>query len=496
VLYVGKAGNLKKRVSQYFQKSVSQLVSNLLRRSSRIDWIITENEKDALLMEFNLVHQHLPPFNIRLKDDKTFPYIEISLNHPCPGILYTRNPDRANLVVGPLSQAGRARELIDLVTRLFRIRQCLEATFRRGVPCLYFHLERCSAPCAGKIAEQEYDRSVRDAVRFLQGQTRPLLRVLEKKMRVHAAALRFEEAQRVKDDLQLLRDFSPRSYVSAPRQAAFDVIAIALVGAEAFFVYFSVSKGKVRQTEYLHCSWLSEDKEEALADFLCQLYGRRPAPAEVVLPFRPAQTEVLERVLAARPRVRVRFVVPQRGSKRKLLDLAVVNLEAYVGRNAYPAVAGRLQKELGLARLPRRIEGYDVSHIAEKNRVGALVVFVDGVPQRQEYRSFLIRQAGAGDTEALKEILSRHFAHLERQPDLLLVDGGRPQLSAALQVRRELKLACDVVALAKGEERIFWPGGSAVLAKGSPERHLFQNVRDEAHRRALRHHRQRREKIT
>lgn len=498
ILYIGKALNLKKRVSQYFRKSSHPVLERLLAQATIIDWIVTEDERDALLLEYNLVQSYRPPFNIRLKDDKTYPSIEISRNEHFPAIYFTRRPTAGNFFLGPISSSGRTKNLIDIVTRLFRIRPCSNRTFAKGTPCLYYHIERCSAPCTGRVSHAEYRQKVDEAIDFLNGEKSRISRRFEADMRQAAADLNFERAQQIKEDLELIRIFKSDSYITSPQRADFDALAVAVAASdrEAHFSLFSVEAGRVRRSEYFTVPSVGGSTEEVLKEFMLHFYQQQNLPAELIVSRNPAERENLQQLFSQLAGRRVRIRVPVRGVKRKILSLAAENLDLYVARNRYEGLASELQQMLRLRRPPQRIEGYDISHLAETDRVGAVVVFDRGVAMPHLYRSYTIRRAAAGDTEALAEVLERRLTKLKNRPDLLLIDGGRPQLGAAMAVMRRLGIDVDVIALAKEEERVFLEkGGSLVPAKGSPLRHLLQNVRDEAHRRARAHHRRRREKI-
>jgi len=497
ILYIGKARNLKKRVDQYFQSRAQGFVGALLEAADNIETIITDDEKDALHLEYNLVHHEKPPFNIRLKDDKSFPYIDISIAHPFPGISYTRRRETGHFVLGPMVDAGKTRELIDVVCRLFKIRPCTDRTFKIGKVCLYYYIDRCSAPCTGKIDREEYARSATAAVELLKGKKKRVLARLRQSMEYLARELRFEEAQKLKEDIETIDRFALETYISSSRLADYDVLVpFCDLGNDSFIILFSVLRGRVRRREFFYFTTLQPQPEEVLRDFLVSFYRDETIPPEIILPLLPAEREHLEELFSGLTSRNVHIKVPARGDKKKMLDLALKNLNLYVSKNKYSQVAGALQEKLGLTRLPVRIEGFDVSHFAERERVGAKVAFLNGRPDKKNYRNYLIRTAEPGDPAALKEMLQRRFKKGETCPDLLVIDGGLPQLGVALAVRESLEIDVDVVALAKSEERVYLADGrSLVLAEGSAERFLLQNVRDEVHRRAVIHHRKRREQV-
>jgi len=472
------------------------LIWNLLERSAALDFIATADEADALLLESDLVHSYQPPFNIRLKDDKSFPSIEITLVEDFPGICYSRKVKAGNFALGPLVNARKAKNLIDTVTRLFRLRSCANALLKKGTPCLYYHIERCSAPCAGKIERALYRQQVEYALDFLKGRKGKITAKLGERMRRLAADLNFEQAQKIKEDLELMKNFSLRSYISTRSRGDFDVLAACVLGREAFFVHFAVAGGRVSKSGYFNLQTLPDAEDEVLREFMLDFYRRRPLPGEIIVSRLPSQAEALAGLFSAQAGRRVRIRTVRQGRKKQVLDLASKNLALFVQKSDYRSLGEKIREMLRLRNFPSHIEAFDISHLGEKNRVGALVVFQNGRPQKRLYRSYIIRSAPAGDTEGLKEMLTRRFTGNSSAPDLLLMDGGLPQLAAARQIKEKLGLSSDLAALAKGEERIFMEDGSSlVLEPGTLPRHLLQNIRDEVHRRAIAHHRRRREKL-
>jgi excinuclease ABC subunit C len=519
ILYIGKAVNLKKRVSQYFQKKDNPLLQNLLQRAADLDYIVTAAEHDALLLESNLVHAYQPPFNIRLKDDKSFPFIQITLSEDCPGIYYSRRITAGDFGLGPLVSSQKTRDLIDTVTRIFRLRSCANSVFKKGIPCLYFHIDRCSAPCAAKIDPGLYRRQALAAVDFLKGRKRKVAVKLSGMMNRFSAALDFEQAQKIKQDLELMEQFSLRSYISTRARIDWDILACSSLGNESFFAFFAVVRGQVRKSEYFNLPTVDSGEDEILKGFMLDFYRRRPLPGEIIVSRLPDQAEALEKLFSAQAGRRVLIRTVRQGRKKKILDLALQNLALFIQKSDYRFLGEKIRQLLRLSNFPEHIEGFDISHLGEKNRVGALVVYKKGRPEKRSYRNYVIRDAAPGDTEALKEVLTRRFhAEAEKsqgidppddfdalqdrskswreQPDLLLIDGGLPQLAAARQVKKKLGLRSDLLALAKGEERVFMEDGSSlVLTPGSMAKYLLQNIRDEVHRRAVTHHRGRREKL-
>lgn len=496
VLYIGKAKNLKKRIGQYFRNKNQPVINTLLQESLAIDTILTDDESDALHLEYNLIHSYDPPFNIRLKDDKRFPYIEITGNEDYPAIYYTRQINPKNVTIGPVADAKKTKIIIDLVTRLFKIRTCSNRVFKKKTACLYYYIDRCTAPCTGGISRARYHQNVRDAIAFLKGKRSPVIEKMKKAMKTSADHLNFEQAQKIKDDLALVEDFALESYISTPRKVDYDVLALHHRGREALILLFSVEEGNVKHRDIFSFTSLAERREEVLKAFLISRYKTHNLPQEILVPFLPEDHGGLETLFSTMTGRKFRIRVPLRGQKRRLLILATKNLNHQIEKTRYPLIASHLKKALDLSRNPRHIEGFDISHMTERERVGAVVVFKEGKPVRAQYRNYLIKKAGTGDLEALREVLERRFRNRKTGADLLLIDGGITQLNTAKQVKKELGLTCDIVSIAKREERIFLEkGGSLLLPDGSPEKYLFQNIRDEVHRRAIQHHRKRRERL-
>lgn len=501
VLYIGKAKDLQKRVGQYFQASDNRwMLDRLLEQADDIELIVTDNERDALLLEYNLIHQYQPPFNIKLKDDKSFPYIEITTAEQFPGIYFSRQTQPGNFYAGPIVNTRKTRELIDMMTRLFQLRTCSANTFSRQTPCLYHYIDRCPAPCAGKINEPDYLQRVTAAIHFLKGNKNMVIQHLEQTMTRQALELKFEEADKIKEDIHLVNEFSLDSYISSLKKVNYDVIALFQQpgpnNGQCFIVLFSILEGRVKRREFFDIPTMDNHEENILNEFMVSFYRKENIPAEILTVVLPADHANLEIMFSHLANHRVSIKQPLKGEKRKNLELAIRNLNLYVNKNCYSAIAENLKESLGLQQSPAIIEGVDISHLSERDRVGAVVVFTNGTPNKKLYRNYIIKKALPGDTEALKEVISRRYSKLEQHPHLLLVDGGIPQLSAAIQIKEKLGLHFDIIALAKKEERLFLENGNSFLFPAdSPVRFLLQNIRDEVHRRAISHHRKRRENL-
>ena len=496
ILYIGKAKNLKKRVAHYFKKKNDLIIKNLLDKSKEIDFIVTDDEKDALHLEYNLIHSYKPPFNIRLRDDKSYPLIEIKLKDEFPGIYYSRKVDEKNFYIGPIPDSKKTKFIIDIVTRIFKLRTCTDKIFKRSCVCLYYHIGRCSAPCIKKIDRDKYNENVRGAVEFLKGNKTKVIKKIYKEMKQCSDELRFEEAQKKKEDIELINEFRLESYISTIIKVDYDVIAIDNKENESSIVLFSVIQGKVRKREFFSLSNLNSSREAILKDFIISFYIKNNIPAEIIVRFLPSDCEYIEEMFSRFVKKKVKIKVPYKGNKRKVLELAEKNLDLYEKKNDYSIIIESIKSKLNLNNSPFLIEGYDISHFSERDRVGAVVVFKNGKALRSMYRNYVIKNAKSGDTEAIKEVLKRRFKKIKKYPDLIVIDGGKPQLSVAKSVKKSLNISSDIISIAKREERIFLEkGGSFLFQKDSPEMFLFQNIRDEAHRRAITHHRKIREKI-
>jgi excinuclease ABC subunit C len=520
VLYVGKAKSLRSRVRSYFQRGDGRAgTAQLVARIADVEVIVTRTEAEALHLEQNLVKRHRPPFNIRLRDDKSFPYIAVTLGDDYPRVMFTRERHRRGTVYfGPYANAKKVRQTLDVLNRAFRFRPCEGPRPGRhsGIPCLDFHIDRCLAPCVGAISKEEYGALIDGVVEFLSGETAPILRRLEEQMRAAAAEERFEDAARYRNRLFAVRHLAERQAADRGSVGTTDVIGIAVEGDRAAVQVFPLRDGKLIDRYGFHLENVAgEDDETVLEAFVLEYYGATPSvPPLVLVPPVLPDTSALARVLSDRRGGAVRVHAPQRGEKRRLVELAVENARLALASDAEAREASRLRRvaaleelreTLNLESLPLRIECFDVSNIQGESIVASMVVFQDARPRNAHYRTFTIRGLdGQDDVGAIHEAVTRRFARaggdetdesFSQLPNLVVVDGGKGQLAAALAALRELDLErVAVIALAKREEEVFVPGSSApvVLDRHRPGLQLLQRVRDEAHRVALRHHRRRR----
>jgi excinuclease ABC subunit C len=520
VLYVGKAKSLRSRVRSYFQRGDTRYgAAQLTERIDDVEVIVTRTEAEALHLEQNLVKRHRPPFNIRLRDDKSFPYIAVTLADEYPRVMFTRERHRRGVVYfGPYANAKKIRETLDVLNRVFRFRPCEGPRPGRhsGIPCLDLHIDRCFAPCIGAISKEDYDAVIEGVVGFLSGDTQTIQRQLEERMREAAAEERFEEAARYRNRLFSIRHLADRQATERRDVGTVDVIGLAIDGDGAAVQVFPLRDGKMIDRYGFHLENVAgEDAQSILEAFMLEYYGSAPSvPPEVLVPGEIAETEALAEVLSEQRGSRVVVRTPLRGEKRRLVELAAENARLAVqadtaireaARSKRIAALEELREVLNLESLPVRVECFDVSNIQGESIVASMTVFVDGKPRNAHYRTFSIRGLdGQDDVGAMREAVARRFKRLRsgdrdesfsRMPNLVVVDGGKGQLAAALAAIEELDLPrVAVISLAKREEEVFVPGFPApiVLDRSSPALQLLQRIRDEAHRVALRYHRRKR----
>jgi len=524
VLYVGKAIDLRSRVRSYFQpgRPLERRLDAMVERVADVRTILVRNESEALLLECNLIKQHKPAFNIRLKDDKKYPYLKVTLAEPFPRVIFTRKLVRdGSKYFGPFSNAGGLRDVIDLIRKVFPLRTCkfddIGVNYRR--PCLQYHIKRCLAPCAFLQSAEDYAATVRDVLLFLEGRHALLVDRLKREMEFASEQLAFEHAARLRDRIADLERVMARQEVVWKSQVDMDLIASAHGQGVSSMEVFFVRGGKlIGQDNFLVEGTEGRSPDQVLAAFVEQFYAASPAiPKEIMLEARIPDMGELERALSAVRGNRVRILVPERGQRVEYMRKVARNAEQHladhlakrdVADERAAAALEELAASLGLPALPQRIECYDISHVQGTNVVGSMVVFEDGVPKKSEYRRFKIQGDERNDDVAnMQQMLRRRLRYLTadalppaagkerkfaKRPSLVLIDGGRNQLNAGLAVLEELDLvALPIAALAKQFEEIYAPGEDEplVLARNSPALHLVQRIRDEAHRFAVSYHR-------
>jgi excinuclease ABC subunit C len=529
VIYVGKAKSLRSRVMSYFGTGLAERTRQMVETADVVEWIAVRNEVEALFLEFNLIKKHRPRFNIRLKDDKSYPYLAITLDEEWPRAVVMRGAKRKGVrYFGPYAHAYAIRETLDLLLRTFPIRTCTKGKFDRhvrlGRPCLYAHIEKCVAPCVAAVSHEEYMGLVAELISFLDGDTAPVLDRLDKQMHEASDELEFERAARLRDQLVSVRKAIERQQMVDAREEDYDAIGITDDPLEASVQVFLVRKGRVVGRKGLVVDKVEDvGRPELVGRLLEQLYGDADAsdiPREILVPDPPDDPELYQEFLTLQRGGRVRVRVPQRGAKRELLATVTQNAdEAFVrhklrrasDHNARARALVALQDALDLPEAPLRIECYDISNLQGTEIVASMVVMEDGMPKRADYRRFKIRHQGQDDFAAMEEVLTRRFRRYLQErdegarsgrrfaypPNLVLIDGGKGQLGAAVRVLEELGLDdISVASLAKRFEEVYVPGAAEPLRvpRDSEALYLLQQIRDEAHRFAITYHRQLRDK--
>jgi excinuclease ABC subunit C len=528
VLYVGKAKSLRPRVRSYFQQTTDSraTIKQLPERVADVEVIVTGTEVEALHLEQNLVKRYRPPFNVRLRDDKSFPYIAVTVEDEYPRVMFTRERHRRGVVYfGPYANAKKVRETLDVLNRVFPYRPCEGPKPGRhsGIPCLDYHIDRCLAPCVGYVSREDYRRVIDGVIEFLSGETVPIQKELETRMQAAAALERFEEAARLRNRLFSVRHLAERQAADKAAIGTVDVIGIAAEDDRAAVQVFPLRGGKMIDRHSFHLENVAgEDTTSLLEAFCTEYYGSAPSvPPEVVVPPDVGDVSALELFLADRRGSRVEVRRPLRGEKRRLQRLASDNARLALESEAAQTSQKRLRRiealeelreALNLESLPIRVECYDISNIQGSAPVGSMVVFQDAVAKKAHYRKFAVRGLdGQDDFAAMAEVVKRRFARLRdvtakeydesfsATPNLVVIDGGKGQLSAALTAMQAFDLPrVAVIALAKRAEEVFVPDRTEPirLDRHSPGLQLLQQIRDEAHRFAIGYHRQRRDAKT
>lgn len=524
ILYIGKAKNLRQRVKQYFVpgRDGRTMVPLLVSHIADIDTIIVSSEKEALLLENTLIKQHQPKYNALLKDDKTYVALKINNKHPWPMVQIVRykgKPEPDGLYFGPYTSADAARSTLDLIHRLFPLRQCSDQEIvRRTRPCILYDMKRCIAPCVMKCTKEEYDLYVDRTIKFLRGQDKEILKELYDEMAKHAEELEFEKANSILKLIRQIEGTLEGQKVEKPLGGDADVVSIYRQGSEVIIALLVFREGKLLSFRHFNFANIAEDDPELLSSFLMQHYIQEiELPAEILVPIDFADAEPIAEILSTGKPRRLYIYKPQRGNKRALVEMAYLNAEAtFKKEKDLHAIREKtlleLQETLRLNQYPRRIECFDNSNIGGKEPVAALVTFVDGEKNSKGYRKYKIKTVTTPDDYAtMYEVLMRRYSRAKEEndlPDLVIVDGGKGHLNIALKVFSELNvITVDVIALAKEQgrhdkgitnEQVFLPNirDPIFFKRNSPVLFLLQKIRDEAHRFAITFHRQRRSKQT
>ena len=516
VVYVGKAASLRSRVRSYFQESRPHdpKTDSLVRQVADLEYIVTDNELEALMLEANLVRKHRPRYNIILRDDKHYPFLRLTTDEPFPRLLVARKvKDDGATYFGPFYPATAMRETLRLTRQLFPLRTCaIEIDGRLERPCIQYAIHRCNAPCTGWETQEQYGDTVQRVQRFLEGKDDDLAQTLTKEMEAAAVDLKFERAAVLRDQIQSLNRVRERQKIISVEDVDQDVLGVVRQGSDACVELFFVRKGRlVGQEAFFFDKVAGWSDGEVLSAFVRQFYGKNiTPPAEILLSEDVTESELLTEYLSGLAGRRVQLHVPQRGTRREFVAMAEANAGIALQNhllargNRVQLVQEDLQRALGLAGLPNRIEGYDISHIQGAEQVGSLVVWENGAMKKDDYKRYKIRTvSGADDFASLREMLTRRFSraleHGGALPDVVVIDGGRGQLNVGASVLGELGFDdIPVVSLAKQQEEVYRTDSlePLVLDPTSPALQTLQKIRDEAHRFAITYHKTLRAKRT
>ena len=529
IIYVGKAVSLKNRVRQYFQSSRNKgaKIEQMVTHITRFEYIVTDSELEALVLECNLIKEHRPKYNTMLKDDKTYPFIKVTVNEPYPRILFTRTmkKDKAKYF-GPYTSSTAVKDVIELVRKVYMIRSCNRTLPRdcgKDRPCLYYHMKQCTAPCQGNISEAEYKENIARVLHFLNGDFQETIDRLTKKMLAASEEMRFEDAAGYRDLINSIKRIGERQKITAYGEEDRDIIAVAMDESEdlreqdAVVQVFFMRGGKLIGRDHFFLRVARGDtREQVLSSFLKQFYAGTPfIPAEIMLQTEIEDAQIIEDWLSARRKQRVHIRVPKKGTKEKLVELARENVWMVLSkdRERIKREEGRtigavkeIEEWLGLKNIVR-MEAYDISNISGFESVGSMVVYEKGKPKRSDYRKFKIKWVqGPNDYASMEEVLTRRFTHEAKGeydsfsvlPDLILMDGGRGQVNIALKVLGELGIDIPVCGMVKDDNHrtrgVYFNNVEIPIDTGSEGFHLVTRIQDEAHRFAIEYHRSLRSK--
>ena len=534
IIYVGKAISLKNRVRQYFQSSRNKTakIEKMVSRIARFEYIITDSELEALVLECNLIKEYRPKYNTMLKDDKAYPYIKVTVEEPFPRILFSRTMKKdKNRYFGPYTSAGAVKDTIDLIHKLWKIRTCsrnLPKDMGKERPCLNYHIKQCSAPCQGFISEADYRTSVEQAVEFLNGHYGPVLSMLKQKMMDASEEMDFEKAIEYRELLNSVKQVAQKQKITSQSMEDRDIIAMARDDEDAVVQVFFVRDGKLIGREHFHVSAsTAEEDGQILGSFIKQFYAGTPfIPREIWTQQEFDEMELVGQWLTKRRGQGVKFVIPKKGQKERLVELAAKNALLVLSQDKEKikreelrtiGAMNQIGEWLGLSGV-RRIEAFDISNISGFESVGSMVVYEDGRPKRNDYRKFRIKTVqGPNDYASMEEVLTRRFEHgleekkeysgetegkrlgsFTRFPDLIMMDGGRGQVNVALKVLRELGLDIAVCGMVKDDRHrtrgLYFQNVEIPIDRHSEGFKLITRIQDEAHRFAIEYHRSLRSK--
>ncbi len=529
IIYVGKAISLKNRVRQYFQSSRNKgaKIERMVTHITRFEYIITDSELEALVLECNLIKEHRPKYNTMLKDDKSYPFIKVTVNEPYPRVLFARRmkKDKARYF-GPYTSGGAVKDVIELVRKLYQVRSCNRSLPRdtgKDRPCLYYHMKQCKAPCQGYISQEEYRKNINKVIKFLNGDFQDTIDELMVKMQKASEEMRYEDAMEYRDLIRSIEKIGERQKITGYGQEDRDIIAVAMDESEdlrdqdAVVQVFFIRDGKLIGRDHFYLRVAKGDtKAQVLSSFLKQFYAGTPfIPSEIMLQSEIEDADIIEEWLTTRRKQKVHIRVPKKGTKEKLVELALENARMVLSkdRERIKREEGRtigavheVEDWLGLENVVR-MEAYDISNISGFESVGSMVVYEKGRPKRSDYRKFKIKWVqGPNDYASMEEVLTRRFTHesngefdsFARLPDLILMDGGRGQVNIALKVLNNLGISIPVCGMVKDDHHrtrgLYFDNVEIPIDTSSEGFRLITRIQDEAHRFAIEYHRSLRSK--
>ena len=529
IIYVGKAISLKNRVRQYFQSSRNKTakIEKMVSRIARFEYILTDSELEALVLECNLIKEHRPKYNTMLKDDKTYPYIKVTVSEAFPRILFSRTMKKdKNKYFGPFTSSGAVKDMIDLLHKIYRIRTCsrnLPRDIGKDRPCLYYHIRQCDGPCQGFISQEDYQKQIKEVLDFLSGKYDPVTKLLTDRMYAASEEMEFEKAAEYRDLLKSVRQIAQKQKITSQSMDDRDIIAMAKDERDVVVQVFFVRDGRLIGREHFHVeAGTAETNSQILNGFVKQFYAGTPfIPHEIWCQEELEDAEVISSFLSGRRGQKVKILVPKKGEKEKLVELAKKNAKMVLDQDKEKIKREELRTTgamnqigglIGLSRV-RRIEAYDISNISGFESVGSMIVYEDGRPKRNDYRKFRIKTVqGPNDYASMREVLTRRFSHglaereeilagggdlsmgsFTRFPDLIMMDGGRGQVNIALEVLEELGIAIPVCGMVKDDSHrtrgLYYNNEEVPIDRYSEGFKLITRIQDEAHRFAIEYHR-------
>ena len=524
IIYVGKAISLKNRVRQYFQSSRNKgaKIERMVTHITRFEYIITDSELEALVLECNLIKEHRPKYNTMLKDDKSYPFIKVTVHEPYPRVLFARRmkKDKARYF-GPYTSGGAVKDVIELVRKLYQVRSCNRSLPRdtgKDRPCLYYHMKQCKAPCQGYISQEEYRKNINKVIKFMNGDIKDAISELMEKMKKASEEMRYEDAMEYRDLISSIRKIGERQKITGYGQEDRDIIAVAMDDSEdlrdqdAVVQVFFIRDGRLIGRDHFYLRVAKGDtKAQVLSSFLKQFYAGTPfIPSEIMLQCEIEDANIIEEWLSGRRKQKVHIRVPKKGTKEKLVELALENARMVLAkdRERIRREEGRtigavheVEEWLGLKNVVR-MEAYDISNISGFESVGSMVVYEKGRPKRSDYRKFKIKWVqGPNDYASMEEVLTRRFTHesngefdsFARLPDLILMDGGRGQVNIAMKVLNELGISIPVCGMVKDDHHrtrgLYFNNVEIPIDTSGEGFRLITRIQDEAHRFAIEYHR-------